>query len=164
MQLTSFSELPLIVSLEVHASLEQQEKMVQIIKDYWGGMLVTSMPLHMDGLNMALPVPKDLKKKILIKVKQPLPEQTMERRVDKVDLSDNSQPGVTSSSSSSEISPTRKLKSNASTPRGKKVADVLSELGIYTKGYSFRGFDQPGLFLKTTAFYNLSLIGNVCRG
>ena len=145
------SELPLIVSLEVHASFEQQEKMVQIIKECWMGMLVTLTPLQLDGLNMTLPSPRDLIKKILIKVKQPLKEQIKEGKVTKTDLSEDNlddEPWLKSSSSSSESSPTRKLKSNASRPKRKNIAKILSELGIYTKGYSFKGFDQPGLFLK----------------
>jgi phosphatidylinositol phospholipase C, delta len=34
------TNLPIIVSLEVHADLEQQETMVEIMKEEWGGLLV----------------------------------------------------------------------------------------------------------------------------
>ncbi|KAM0193146.1 hypothetical protein ACHAPI_007876 [Fusarium lateritium] len=59
------SDLPVIVSLEVHADLEQQEKMVEIMKEEWKGILLDS-PL--DGYDPAerLPRLEDLRNKILL--------------------------------------------------------------------------------------------------
>lgn len=120
-------------------------------------MLINLTPLPVDGLNIALPAPKDLIKKILIKVKQPPQERAMEQRIVSLDLSDDDQNAEIGalSSSSSETSPNRALNSQASSSKGMKVAEVLSELGIYTKGYSFKGFEQAGWFSKT-AFASLS--------
>lgn len=140
--------------------------MVQIIKECWEGMLVNLTPLPVDGLNIALPAPKNVVKKILIKVKQPPHERAMEQKIASLDLSDDDQNHETGalSFSSSETSPNRALSSQASLSKGKKVAEVLSELGIYTKGYSFKGFDQPGWCSMATAFCNFKLIIIIGRG
>lgn len=60
------SAYPLIISLEVHCSPEQQLLMVDIMKSYFGELLLTS-PLTMNATS--LPSPEELKNKILIKVK-----------------------------------------------------------------------------------------------
>jgi hypothetical protein len=66
------SDLPLIVSLEVHCCIEQQEIMVEIMRDYWAQYLV-QMP---DGFNdeTALPILESLKGRILIKVSHDMPQ------------------------------------------------------------------------------------------
>ena len=125
--------------------------MVLIITECWNDMLVTLPPLQMDEMNIALPAPKDVIRKILIKVKQPPNERLVEERVAKIDLSKESEydrsPELTSSSSA-ETSPVRGLKVDASKPR-KKIIDALSELSVYTRAYSFKDFDQIGRFLGT---------------
>lgn len=65
------SDLPLIVSLEVHAGPEQQEIMVELMADYWRGMLV-DLPLDpaQTADTAALPTLKELERKILVKVKR----------------------------------------------------------------------------------------------
>lgn len=60
------SAYPLIISLEVHCSPEQQLLMVDIMKRYFGETLL-SVPLLTNALS--LPSPEELKNKILIKVK-----------------------------------------------------------------------------------------------
>lgn len=62
------NELPIIISLEVHANLQQQEKMVEIMKEEWRGLLLTEPLPHCDP-DTAQPTVRDLRKKILIKVK-----------------------------------------------------------------------------------------------
>lgn len=62
------NDLPVIISLEVHANLQQQEKMVEIMKDEWGGLLLTEPLPHCDP-DKDQPTLRDLRKKILIKVK-----------------------------------------------------------------------------------------------
>ena len=63
------SPYPLIISLEVHCSPEQQLCMVEIMKKYFAEKLVLE-PLH--ALGKTLPSPEELKGKILIKVKAPM--------------------------------------------------------------------------------------------
>ena len=59
---------PLIISLEVHCSRDQQAMMAQIIKDTCGDKLVTE-PIDMSASE--LPSPSQLLNRILIKVKAP---------------------------------------------------------------------------------------------
>ncbi|RCI14635.1 hypothetical protein L249_6419 [Ophiocordyceps polyrhachis-furcata BCC 54312] len=59
------TDLPLIVSLEVHCSPRQQAVMVDIIKDAWRGLLVTTPTTAPSSL----PSPDSLRRKILVKVK-----------------------------------------------------------------------------------------------
>ena len=60
------SPFPLIISLEVHCSPDQQSKMVQIMQDTFGERLIRDL---LNGYHEALPTPNELKHKILIKVK-----------------------------------------------------------------------------------------------
>lgn len=64
------NDLPVIVSLEVHADHQQQEVMVDIMKEEWGELLVDK-PL--DGIDQRFRVPTlgELRRKILVKVKKP---------------------------------------------------------------------------------------------
>ncbi|RDA92834.1 hypothetical protein CP533_2867 [Ophiocordyceps camponoti-saundersi (nom. inval.)] len=61
----AFTDLPLIVSLEVHCSPRQQAVMVDIMKDAWRGFLVTTP----STAPSSLPSPDSLRRKILVKVK-----------------------------------------------------------------------------------------------
>ncbi|KAK5112079.1 hypothetical protein LTR85_011660 [Meristemomyces frigidus] len=73
------SPYPLIVSLEVHCSSEQQVTMVELMAKYFDGMMVTE-PITTNA--SALPSPDELKCRILIKVKlseekEPEPSQLL---------------------------------------------------------------------------------------
>ncbi|KAK6392406.1 hypothetical protein LTR95_019626, partial [Oleoguttula sp. CCFEE 5521] len=57
---------PLIISLEVHCSADQQEVMVDLMLKHWADELCTE-PIMSNWIN--LPSPEELKNKILIKVK-----------------------------------------------------------------------------------------------
>ena len=59
------SDLPVVVSLEVHAHSDQQAKMVAIMQETWKDLLVPA--LEHDCIE--LPSPKSLRRKILVKVK-----------------------------------------------------------------------------------------------
>ncbi|KAG5981041.1 hypothetical protein E4U55_003358 [Claviceps digitariae] len=63
------NDLPIIISLEVHADWEQQEVMVQIMKEVWQDLLVTK-PYEDCDPRFRLPKLQDLQRKILIKVKK----------------------------------------------------------------------------------------------
>ncbi|KAJ5967509.1 hypothetical protein N7501_003757 [Penicillium viridicatum] len=116
------SDLPLIISLEVHASLEQQQTMVDIMLEAWKGLLVDAPPD--DG---KLPSLADLKRKILIKSKcipfnaegeNPEGEALTPQNSD--DKSSGQQP-----------------------PKPSKILDALARLAVYTRAYHFSHFDQP---------------------
>lgn len=61
------TQYPLIISLEVHCTMEQQMKMVAIMMHCFGTKMVTSSELYTKSV---LPTPEELKNRILIKVKQ----------------------------------------------------------------------------------------------
>ncbi|KAK2608468.1 hypothetical protein QQS21_003038 [Conoideocrella luteorostrata] len=63
------NDLPIIISLEVHADWDQQEIMVQIMKEVWQGLLVTEAHEDFDP-KFRLPKLQDLQRKILVKVKK----------------------------------------------------------------------------------------------
>ncbi|CAI7565091.1 unnamed protein product [Penicillium palitans] len=116
------SDLPLVISLEVHASLEQQQTMVDIMLEAWKGLLVDASPD--DG---KLPSLADLRKKILIKSKctpfsaedeKPEEEALTPQKSD--DKSSGQQP-----------------------PKPSKILDALAKLAVYTRAYHFSHFDQP---------------------
>lgn len=118
------SDLPLVISLEVHASLEQQQTMVDIMLEAWKGLLVDASPD--DG---KLPSLADLRKKILIKSKctpfsaedeKPEEEALTPQKSD--DKSSGQQP-----------------------PKPSKILDALAKLAVYTRAYHFSHFDQPGM-------------------
>lgn len=149
------SNLPLIVSLEVHTSPQQQEIMVELMTEYWKGLLV-DLPLDTSQTseNIALPTLKELEGKILVKVKRSshakpsaapaitsanpttlqAPAQPLERTRSKESI-------VSSNTTESEEAPGGEKKPPAPKP---KVIDALSKLGVYFGGYHYKGLDAPG--------------------
>jgi len=125
------SDLPVIVSLEVHACLEQQEIMVEIMQEAWKGFLIEVTP---ELLNSPMPKLEDLKRKILIKVKW-LPESVTGEAGEAAE--DLEEIEVVQSQKSQE--------STAPPPKPSKILNALSRLAVYTKGFSFKHLDQPGM-------------------
>ncbi|EGE01013.1 phosphoinositide-specific phospholipase C [Trichophyton equinum CBS 127.97] len=138
------SDLPVIVSLEVHASHEQQEIMVDIMTKAWEGLLVELTP-EMDaqianGDLSHLSNPGSLRNKILIKVKWVSPDKDdtppAEGSIEVIDLQavggdgDGAQNKVVAGSTSTKTKP-------------QKIIQSLSRLGIFTRGYTFHNFAQP---------------------
>ncbi|PSN63335.1 PLC-like phosphodiesterase [Corynespora cassiicola Philippines] len=142
------SNLPLIVSLEVHASPEQQEIMVEIMQQYWRGMLVDipldpSKPLE----ETELPTLKELEGKILVKVKR-VAKPVVEAK-----------PTTLQAPAELERQPTADtVESNESDDPEKppapkpKIIEALTKLGVYFGGYSFKGLDQPEAKIPTHVF------------
>lgn len=130
------NDLPVIVSLEVHACLEQQETMVEIIEQAWEGLLVDITP---ESEVKKMPALEGLKRKILVKVKWVPP------------TGDTDEP----------LAPTNTLetqpssKDEPSTPgeepayKPPKILHALSRLALYTKGFHFDHFAQPGKPCRT---------------
>jgi hypothetical protein len=143
----SSSNLPLIVSLEVHTSPEQQDIMVEIIEQYWRGMLV-DLPLDSSENieNVNLPTLKDLENKILVKVKR----STHKTSMTGVKPTTLQAPAQLSKPPSNEAGVSDAMDSDASDTADKpsapkpKVIEALSKLGVYFGGYHFKGLDTPG--------------------
>ncbi|KAF6835931.1 phosphatidylinositol-specific phospholipase C [Colletotrichum plurivorum] len=107
------NDLPVIVSLEVHASIKQQNMMVSIMKEEWGEMLVDE---SLEGIDprFRLPTLAEVRRKILIKVKKA--RQTVEVP-------------------RSTASPSATTKPD--------IAIALSNLGIFTFSEHFKSFETP---------------------
>ncbi|KAG5984766.1 hypothetical protein E4U55_003278 [Claviceps digitariae] len=123
------SDLPLIISLEVHCGAEQQVMMVNIMKEAWKGMLVRDDEVRQGSL----PSPQELKRKILIKVKYAPPDDAPTPDADSAEddgLSSNKAPAKKPS----------------------KVLQELSKLGIYTRAVSFKSWTQAEASMPTHIF------------
>lgn len=136
------SDLPVIVSLEIHVCAEQQEIMVEIINESWKGMLVGGSSEKCKRL----PSPAELRRKILVKVKYVAPNA-------RKDLAPALQRAR--STSSSESSDQGQLKPDVK--KGKKakktkIIDALSSLGIYTRSYHFKSLKEPEATIPTHVF------------
>uniref|UniRef100_A0A1I7W479 Phosphoinositide phospholipase C n=1 Tax=Loa loa TaxID=7209 RepID=A0A1I7W479_LOALO len=78
------SNLPLVLSIENHCSLQQQARMAQMFKNYLGEKLVTYFLFEADYSNSPrLPSPWQLQNKILIKNKKMIAEPSAGLRMDK---------------------------------------------------------------------------------
>ncbi|ORY14508.1 PLC-like phosphodiesterase [Clohesyomyces aquaticus] len=151
------SDHPLIVSLEVHTSAEQQEIMVEIMTEYWKGMLV-DLPLDpaQNSDNLTLPSLKDLNNKILVKVKYTPPKpaeapaqpSTLQAPAT-LTKSKSAESMASSSTSSAEELPDGQKKPPA--PKA-KITEALGRLGLYTRSYHFKSLDQPEAKIPTHVF------------
>ncbi|TQV96716.1 1-phosphatidylinositol-4,5-bisphosphate phosphodiesterase delta 1 [Cordyceps javanica] len=122
------SDLPLIISLEVHCNPEQQAIMVDIMKEAWGDVAVVAPPE--DQVPAVLPSPGSLRGKILVKVKYAPPNRSHgesgEEEVEGLDRTDSELP----------VKAAEKKKPS-------KIIRALSDLGIYTRAVSFKSWAQP---------------------
>ena len=143
------SDLPLIVSLEVHAGAEQQEIMVEIMKSVWRDFLI---PLPVPD-PATLPNPASLRNKILVKVKYSNPKNAAEKlQAGKDVVASDLRPESRDGSSSSENGEVQV----ADTPKKKKkksaIVPSLSALGIYTQAYHFKSLTAPEATVPTHVF------------
>ncbi|KAL8970786.1 MAG: hypothetical protein Q9197_003621 [Variospora fuerteventurae] len=128
------SDLPIIVSLEVHAGKDQQEIMVEIMEQIWKGLLVK--PSSGDG--QTLPSPGELLKKILIKVKYVAPERVKTPATD-MKARMQRKKSDSSSSSDSDNQGSEDVKKN----KKSSIIEPLSALGVYTRSYHFKDLSAP---------------------
>jgi hypothetical protein len=138
------TDLPIIVSLEVHANLEQQQIMVNIMKEAWKGMLVDigqQQAQQEEHIIKQLPSPDQLRRKILIKVKWVEDSKTGE----------SNNPIEHAQTYSSEEEPTEGPKKEKK-KKATKILQALSQLGVYTRAYSFKHFSQPEAQIPTHVF------------
>lgn len=130
------SNLPVIVSLEVHACHEQQELMVEIIEETFKGLLVDVDAVE----DQKLPSPAELLGKILIKVKYSLPTASENEDATTV----NNIPSDNSARSDDDEAQGAK--------KPNKIIASLSKLGVYTRSYTFKSFSQPEAKIPTHIF------------
>ncbi|KAI1500667.1 PLC-like phosphodiesterase [Biscogniauxia marginata] len=122
------TSLPIIVSLEVHAEGEQQEIMVQIMKEEWAGFLVDQP--HEACPNGRMPKLSDLLNRILVKVKKAASSTdgpaTMSTLTPNTTIEDDA-------SGSEDDRPKPKV----------PICENLSALAIYTHSEHFKNFESP---------------------
>ncbi|XXH02687.1 hypothetical protein Hte_009070 [Hypoxylon texense] len=138
------SQLPIIVSLEVHADQDQQEVMVQIMKEEWAGLLIEKP--HDTCPNGQMPRLEELLNKILVKVKKASP--FFEPAATMATLSPNTT--IDDDASGSEDD-------RVSLPNGAKkpkvpICENLSALAIYTHSEHFTNFDSPAAKIPSHIF------------
>ncbi|PYH41939.1 putative phosphoinositide-specific phospholipase C [Aspergillus saccharolyticus JOP 1030-1] len=158
------SDLPVIVSLEVHACHEQQHAMVEIMEEAWKGMLIEVTP---EVVAARTPPPlEELKRKILIKVKYVAPDhedkdedpEEEEKQVYLKHVQTLKQKGDLSSPTS-----TAAEAPDAAAPaphKPSKIVQALSKLAVFTKGFHFKDFTQPEAKVPSHVF---SLSENAVR-
>ncbi|KAI0419013.1 PLC-like phosphodiesterase [Xylaria grammica] len=135
------THLPIIVSLEVHALLEQQESMVQIMKEEWAGLLVEKP--HETCPNGQMPRLEELLDKILVKVKRASlsPENSM--------AAGSLSPKATVADDDTASEDDRSTKR----PQPKvPICENLSSLGVYTHSEHFANFESSSAKIPSHIF------------
>ncbi|KAG0265086.1 Phospholipase C [Mortierella polycephala] len=127
------SPYPLILSLEIHCDLDQQEIMAGIMRNKLGSWLVVT-PLDFEHTN--LPSPDDLKFKILIKSKV-LPPDTQAQEYSTDTESESERESETDSDGVRIKKPKTKSKKV-------RIARALSDISIYCQSRHFPGFTHDG--------------------
>jgi len=128
----------------VHANLQQQQVMIDIMNEEWEGLMI---PAPKSPSGVMLPNLEDLLGKLLIKVKYSAPQAVKEVKAegDKVQGKDVASPeSLTDSSSGDESAYGKQTKTQKPKTKKPKLLGALSAMGVYTRGYHFKGFDTPG--------------------
>ncbi|KAH9889246.1 PLC-like phosphodiesterase [Xylariomycetidae sp. FL2044] len=137
------TNLPIIISLEVHADQEQQETMVQIMKEEWGDSLVDAP--HEDCPTDRVPRLEELLNKILVKVKKASPS------CDGSAHASSLSPKLFSEDDGSCSDDDRLGVSVSKRPRV-PICEKLSSLAIYTHSEKFANFDSPAARIPSHIF------------
>lgn len=114
--------------------------MVAIMREVWHGLLLQPP----DHPNAILPSPADLRRKLLIKVKYTGPQAAKKRMtMTAAELQ------KTNTHSSSDTEPDEQTPTNS---KKSKILSALSDMAVYTRAYSFKGFDKPEAQSPTHVF------------
>lgn len=135
------SDLPVVVSLEVHCSRPQQEMMVDIMRKVWNGLLLESPSQDLTTEGDCNAIPRDpfenppslneLRRRILVKVKYVLSETD---ELEGLSIADSDSISFANSTMSGNSCKTMKKK----TPKIKTIPR-LSDMAIHTRGVTFKG-------------------------
>jgi phosphatidylinositol phospholipase C delta len=125
------SDLPLIVSLEVHCTPLQQISMVEIMEEIWCEHLLAASEIEPAGL----PSPDELRNKILIKVKH-VPDHKINNGKGESAVSDDPEDTIHEVVTEGGEKKTIEVKAP-------KISSRLSRLGIHTRGITFKSLEQP---------------------
>lgn len=166
------TSLPLIVSLEVHCSPSQQEIVCELIHDYWGEFLHH----HPDDFSDTTPLPplESLKKRILVrcfKISFPTTRCGCEPRAATIASMwslgyTNPKTANISQVKVKFVPPQKARKAQADdddddstsaegdvdAAKKSKIIEKLSSMGIFTRAFHFRGFDDATAHIPTHVF------------
>ncbi|XP_069771033.1 1-phosphatidylinositol 4,5-bisphosphate phosphodiesterase delta-1a isoform X3 [Narcine bancroftii] len=136
------SPYPLILSLENHCSIEQQNVMAHHMKTILGDMLLTRT---IDGkVPTNFPSPEQLKGKILIKGK----------RLNRLEDDQNDENDeVSDEDEAAEMEEDEEQQKSKEKNKKVKLSKELSDLVIYCKSVHFNGFEDA---MKNQVFYEMS--------
>ncbi|TLD14543.1 hypothetical protein PspLS_11156 [Pyricularia sp. CBS 133598] len=129
------SELPLIVSLEVHCSPLQQNAMCDIMEEAWEEFLLPTP----EEDPTSLPSPAELRRKILIKVKY-VSESKKDDSSSIISGTDNGQ--GEDDDSILDVVDQKDGSKKAQRVKAPKITPRLSRMGVYTRGVSFKSLSQ----------------------
>ncbi|UNI24068.1 hypothetical protein JDV02_009846 [Purpureocillium takamizusanense] len=162
------NDLPIIISLEVHADLEQQEVMVKIMREVWQDLLV-SEPYEACDPKFRVPTLEALRNKILVKVKRAPAKMVAAHTVGEIPILQH--PEDDTSVSDEELpAPSRspRLEKPASaaapgappapSPKGGvkvRICQSLAELAVYTRSERFESLRTPQA-KKPTHIFSIS--------
>ncbi|KAI9163256.1 Phosphoinositide phospholipase C [Paramyrothecium foliicola] len=152
------NDLPVIVSLEIHADADQQEVMAKIMKEVWQDMLI-SEPL--EGCDPRFRVPRldQLRNKILVKVKRA--HSTIVAVSDTTSLPPRFAEDEDASGSEEDLRGPVVPKSSVApgpqqdAPRRVPICKSLSDLAVYTRSEHFHTLDTPAA-KKPTHIFSIS--------
>ena len=130
------NDLPIIISLEVHADWDQQEVMVRIMKDVWQDLLVTK-PLEGLDPRFQIPTLDDLRSKILVKVKKAEPTMVaVSQALSHATTCDTSRDDGYDSDGLHVTATVSSSNGGTSTPTG-RICPTLGDLAVYTRSEHF---------------------------
>ncbi|KAK8103751.1 phosphatidylinositol-specific phospholipase C [Apiospora kogelbergensis] len=137
------TNLPIIVSLEVHADFEQQELMVQIMKEEWDGVLVEK-PFE-DCPQDRMPRLDQLLNKILVKVKKPAKPDAPAPMATLAPV-----PTIEDDASCSEDD--RSMGGSSIKKAKVLIGEPLGALGVYTHSEHFKSFESQAAKIPSHIF------------
>ncbi|KAM6178402.1 1-phosphatidylinositol 4,5-bisphosphate phosphodiesterase delta-4 [Rhynchocyon petersi] len=145
------SDYPVILSLENHCSLEQQEVMAHHLTEILGEQLLTTT---LDGLlPVELPSPEELRRKILLKGKK---SRTLEEDLEEEEEEPDPEPEP-QSETEPELEPPELSPRSKDKKKGKKskpmLCPSLSALVVYLKNVPFHNFSHSREHYR---FYEIS--------
>lgn len=138
------NKLPLIVSLEVHATGEQQDMMVDIMKEEWGEYLLDE-PFADCNPNERQPRLEELMEKILVKVKKPAaPSSGLSKSGSQLTV-----PTMSTNDEDGSASEDERLSGDADSQGGElqlakqsktNIREALGRLAVYTHSEHYKDF------------------------
>lgn len=147
------NKLPVIVSLEVHATGEQQDMMVDIMKEEWGDHLLDARLADCPPSERQ-PRVEELMEKILVKVKRPartdlgLFKGSSQLTVPILHADDASESEDERLSAGGDVPEAGRVVKKSKT----KIGEALGSLAIYTHSEHYKDFSAPGALTLSHIF------------